>query len=135
MVSLPGPSSLLFNFLSLLMSSFIGYFAVHILGLALGTLLLPPSPSFFRRQQSVFAGGTKRQKPTLDTRRDDGKATVELSAHTIMWWSLTLLTKYLDIGGGVSRRMVCTLMLSLLRPFSSHWFIGDFTIYPLDICI
>ncbi|KAK7680315.1 hypothetical protein QCA50_016555 [Cerrena zonata] len=34
--------------------SLIGYLAIHLLGLSTGTLVLPPSPSYFRRQQELL---------------------------------------------------------------------------------
>ncbi|EDR10435.1 uncharacterized protein LACBIDRAFT_152132, partial [Laccaria bicolor S238N-H82] len=39
-----------------------GYLAIHLLGLSAGTLVLPPSPSFFRRRQQALADKlTKRR--------------------------------------------------------------------------
>ncbi|QRV98928.1 hypothetical protein RhiJN_26947 [Ceratobasidium sp. AG-Ba] len=35
--------------------SFVGYLALHLLGLAIGTLILPPSPSHFRRALSALS--------------------------------------------------------------------------------
>ncbi|KAK7472222.1 Glucosaminyl phosphatidylinositol (GlcN-PI) nositol acylation protein, variant 2 [Stygiomarasmius scandens] len=41
--------------------SLTGYFAIHLLGLATGTLVLPPSPSYFRRAQRSLGHRLSRQ--------------------------------------------------------------------------
>ncbi|THV06260.1 hypothetical protein K435DRAFT_25292 [Dendrothele bispora CBS 962.96] len=42
--------------------SLTGYFAIHLLGLATGTLILPPSPSYFRRAQKTLNRRLSSQK-------------------------------------------------------------------------
>ncbi|KAG8786569.1 Glucosaminyl phosphatidylinositol (GlcN-PI) nositol acylation protein [Ceratobasidium sp. 428] len=45
--------------------SFVGYLALHLFGLAIGTLILPPSPSHFRRAVSELnAGGSNTATPS-----------------------------------------------------------------------
>ncbi|PIL36018.1 hypothetical protein GSI_01678 [Ganoderma sinense ZZ0214-1] len=52
--------------------SMTGYLAIHLLGLSTGTLLLAPSPSYFRRQQQQIAQHAAGQRPTmLDSDTDD----------------------------------------------------------------
>ncbi|KAM5533211.1 hypothetical protein V8D89_013167 [Ganoderma adspersum] len=52
--------------------SMAGYLAIHLLGLSTGTLLLAPSPSYFRRQQQQIAQHAAGQRPTmLDSDTDD----------------------------------------------------------------
>ncbi|EKM78301.1 hypothetical protein AGABI1DRAFT_75828 [Agaricus bisporus var. burnettii JB137-S8] len=67
--------------------SLIGYLSIHILGLSTGTLVLPYSPSFFRRQQKAFAkgGGNNNNKlERVETRyRQTDKTAVELVSYTI----------------------------------------------------
>lgn len=102
--------------------SLIGYLSIHILGLSTGTLVLPYSPSFFRRQQKAFAKGgninDNNKLERVETRyRQTDKTAVELVSYTIVWWVLLgvvhLGGKWYegDEGGGVSRRLV--------RPLSS----------------
>lgn len=97
-----------------------GYLAIHLLGLSAGTLVLPPSPSFFRRRQQALADKlTKRRisdaglKPDKDLDlagpRQTGKTATELCSYSIVWWSFLGLTKLANFKGqwgGVSRRMV-----------------------------
>lgn len=94
----------------------IGYLAIHLLGLSTGTLVLPPSPSFFRRRQEAQARSSKRRRnsdPTEDSRnslsdpRQNSKTATELCSYTVVWWCVLGLATLLRIGGeGVSRRMV-----------------------------
>jgi phosphatidylinositol glycan class W len=96
--------------------SLIGYLSIHILGLSTGTLVLPYSPSFFRRHQKAISGGNKPPSPDLpQTRyRQTDKTTVELISYTVVWWVLLGVVKVLQVGGewydaqggGVSRRLV-----------------------------
>ncbi|TBU26304.1 GWT1-domain-containing protein [Dichomitus squalens] len=55
--------------------SLTGYLAIHLLGLSTGTLVLAPSPSYFRRRQQQLAEhaqGDARQRPsTSDSDTDD----------------------------------------------------------------
>ncbi|KAH6903282.1 GPI-anchored wall transfer protein 1 [Coprinopsis sp. MPI-PUGE-AT-0042] len=87
--------------------SLTGYLAIHILGLSAGTMVLPPSPSFFRRRQSGATSDVDLSAP-----RDLSKMAVELCSYSIVWWTLLWLTRLLKIDdawhgtGGVSRRIV-----------------------------
>ncbi|KAG8743284.1 Glucosaminyl phosphatidylinositol (GlcN-PI) nositol acylation protein [Ceratobasidium sp. 414] len=44
--------------------SFVGYLALHLFGLAIGTLILPPSPSHFRRAVSELTAGSNTAPPS-----------------------------------------------------------------------
>lgn len=74
----------------------IGYLAIHTFGLLMGTLLLPPSPSTFRRMQ-------RQRRATLELRNSHAsrieagevierhqpdKAAIELFSYAMVWWSL-----------------------------------------------
>lgn len=97
-----------------------GYLAIHLLGLSAGTLVLPPSPSFFRRRQQALAdkltkrrisdAGFKHDKDLdLAGPRQTGKTATELCSYSIVWWSFLGLTKLVNFKGQwgeVSRRMV-----------------------------
>ena len=86
-----------------------GYLAIHLLGLSTGTLILPNSPSYFRRQQkrrrrdSNDGSGYNGQKTAM---RQNGKIATELASYAVIWWSLLGFTSILGISTGVSRRMV-----------------------------
>ncbi|KAF5389291.1 hypothetical protein D9757_003397 [Collybiopsis confluens] len=90
--------------------SLLGYFAVHLLGLTTGLLILPPSPSYFRRIQKSLRTHTLNDKELTEryAGRQNAKTATELSGYTVLWWSLMGLCRVfgLDGGNGVSRRMV-----------------------------
>ena len=76
------------------------------MGLSLGTIILPPSPSFFRKQQRIlFEGGDPRRLTKLgpSAPRQNAKTTIELFSYTVVWWTLLALIRQ---GLQVSRRMV-----------------------------
>lgn len=74
----------------------IGYLAVHTFGLLMGTLLLPPSPSTFRRMQRQrkgarespsLRGGERAADETIERQQPD-KAAIELFSYAMAWWTL-----------------------------------------------
>ncbi|KAI9567728.1 GWT1-domain-containing protein [Boletus coccyginus] len=85
--------------------SLLGYLSLHIMGLSLGTIILPPSPSFFRKQQRIlFDGGHSQSLTNLDPSapRQNAKTTIELLSYALVWWTLLALVRR---GLQVSRRM------------------------------
>lgn len=101
------PSSLL---LSLLyqnkegLSSLLGYLSIHILGLSLGTTVLPPSPNFFPKFQLALRKSTNL--PSIPSHnRKTHKTALHLVSYAILWWSLYALSRSLP-SLRVSRRMV-----------------------------
>jgi phosphatidylinositol glycan class W len=100
----------------------IGYLAIHLLGLSAGTLLLPPSPSYFRRQQrgdasqprkrkdsdpSTGHGGNEPLSPHHNAlQRKNDKTATELCSYAVVWWALLGMMGLANVGGGISRRMV-----------------------------
>ncbi|TEB32745.1 GWT1-domain-containing protein [Coprinellus micaceus] len=92
--------------------SLTGYLAIHLLGLSAGTIILPPTPSFFRRRQQAIAS-RKAPSQDLDPRapRQLGKTATELCSYAILWWTLLGVSKLAKVDrewgpdGGVSRRM------------------------------
>ncbi|KAJ3996219.1 GWT1-domain-containing protein [Lentinula boryana] len=87
-----------------------GYFAIHLLGLTTGLLLLPPSPSYFRRIQRSLRNHSLNDTELAQRYgvRQNDKTATELSGYSILWWVLMGLCSLfkLDGGNGVSRRMV-----------------------------
>lgn len=94
--------------------SLFGYFAIHLLGLSTGTMILPPSPSYFRRQQleRLNARSRRGSNARLTTpsgtspQREDDKTATELAAYAILWWTFLGLSSFLASVAGVSRRLV-----------------------------
>jgi len=106
----------------------LGYLAIQLLGLSVGTLVLPPSPSFYSRRQNALFGKEKKRRDSdasstpssrnknfdLTAPRQLGKTASELTGYAILWWTFLGTTKLLSLGGsgrwgpqgGISRRMV-----------------------------
>ena len=100
-----------------------GYLAIHLLGLSTGTLIIPHSPSYFRRQQVAAKrrrnnnGGERTDSSTdaiqhkvqAPAYRENDKTATELFSYAVIYWVLFGISKYLRIGGAdVSRRVVCS---------------------------
>lgn len=98
----------------------IGYLAIHTFGLLMGTLLLPPSPSAFRRLQKQVqkSGSPPVLKPDSgihfgeQERRQPGKAAIELFSYATAWWSLLGVL-------ALCLPPVSTLPISLAKPVDS----------------
>lgn len=108
---------------------FLGYLAIHLLGLSTGTMLLPPTPSHFRRQQraqlvrknsnadtdtdndsesdDVNEKVFPKTKSKAGLQRQNDKTAIELCSYAVVWWVLMGLTRVMGVSDGVSRRMVC----------------------------
>lgn len=103
--------------------SLFGYLAVHLLGLSTGTMILPPSPSYFRRQQLEALNARSRRDSNagltvtsgMSSQREDDKTATELAAYAILWWTFLGLSSFLDSVTGVSRRLVSFDICSSLR--------------------
>ncbi|KAF7371029.1 GPI-anchored wall transfer protein [Mycena sanguinolenta] len=81
------------------LASLAGYLSIHLLGLSVGTLILPPSPNFFRRLQTGRSTVTELGAP-----RQNDKGAIELASYAIVWWALLGLVSLLRIDEGVSRQ-------------------------------
>ncbi|KAI0062497.1 GWT1-domain-containing protein [Artomyces pyxidatus] len=111
--------------------SLTGYFAIHLLGLSTGTLILPPSPSFFRRRQQK-AGHVKRESesefnktPPRSIHRENDKTATELFSYTFIWWTLLGATRLVGIGGeGVSRRLVNLPYIFWVAAYNTSFILG-----------
>ena len=97
------------------------------MGLATGTVVLPNSPSEFRRRVRLMRGDNKNLKDNNDRQsrrhigRQNDKTAIELASYAILWWIAFGLITVLGFGGGVSRRLVsvsritCLLVLVLIN--------------------
>ncbi|KAH8986440.1 GWT1-domain-containing protein [Lactarius hatsudake] len=92
--------------------SLTGYLAIHLLGLSTGTLVIPYSPSYFRRRQ---AAARKRRNSDAPARRvsmstphrENDKTATELFSYAVVYWTLFGISRYLHVGGpDASRRLV-----------------------------
>ncbi|KAH9053158.1 GWT1-domain-containing protein [Lactarius vividus] len=92
--------------------SLTGYLAIHLLGLSTGTLVIPYSPSYFRRRQ---AAARKRRNSDAPARRvslsmphrENDKTATELFSYAVIYWTLFGISRYFHIGGpDASRRLV-----------------------------
>ncbi|KAL5478431.1 GWT1_3 [Sanghuangporus weigelae] len=104
--------------------SLTGYLAIHLLGLSVGTLILPLSPSDFRRQQnrlrlrlrgidsappSPTIAHSENANVTRDgkkvPKRQDDKTILELFSYAFLWWTCLAVCYWMNTGGWVSRRL------------------------------
>ncbi|ESK91702.1 gpi-anchored wall transfer protein 1 [Moniliophthora roreri MCA 2997] len=110
--------------------SLTGYLAIHLLGLTTGTLILPPSPSYFRRIQKQLKTGIRKDTDSsdkkLDAPRRTGKAATELCAYAAMWWILMGITRYfhLDGGDGSSRRLINMSHIFWVSAYNTSFILG-----------
>ncbi|KAI0292219.1 GWT1-domain-containing protein [Multifurca ochricompacta] len=90
--------------------SLTGYLAIHLLGLSIGTLILPHSPSYFRRQQAAarrwhngdeyaFTNLDTKQALSVHTHRENDRTATELFSYAVIYWMLFGISRYLHIGG------------------------------------
>ena len=100
-----------------------GYLAVHLLGLSTGTLLLPPTPTYFSKRLRELTGARPRRAHDSDSesddndvpptraapapaRRENDKTATYLCGYAALWWAFLGACRLADIGGGISRRVV-----------------------------
>ncbi|KIL66037.1 hypothetical protein M378DRAFT_161257 [Amanita muscaria Koide BX008] len=92
-----------------------GYLAIHLLGLSIGTLILPPSPSWFRRMiklqreapdaqkskrtdERQSANALSNQIAPLSSPRHMQKTLTELCAYALLWSSCCAMLGFIGIG-------------------------------------
>ena len=105
-----------------------GYLAIHLLGLSIGLLILPPTPSHFRRSstkklKAADAASSSDDdeayakdawiddsKASSDKRRvmkrDDGKTAIELCSYGVLYAVLFIAARLIASEDDVSRRLV-----------------------------
>ncbi|KAF7972112.1 hypothetical protein HWV62_18820 [Athelia sp. TMB] len=129
--------------------SLTGYLAIHLLGLSAGTLILPPTPSHFRRQQRAQLVRTKsiphagadtdtdndsdedvsgkrvRTKAKSESaQRQNDKTAIELVSYAVVWWVLLGATRALGGDEGVSRRMANLSYVLWIAAFNTSFIFG-----------
>ncbi|KAI0249277.1 GWT1-domain-containing protein [Lactifluus subvellereus] len=132
--------------------SLTGYLAIHLLGLSTGTLVLPHSPSYFRRQQAAArrrrdSNGNARTDPTTTTtqqrvsmplHRENDKTATELFSYAVIYWTLFGVSRYFDIGGpGVSRRLVNLPYIAWVAAYNTTFLLSylllDLAFFPTPL--
>ncbi|KAL0564054.1 Glucosaminyl phosphatidylinositol (GlcN-PI) nositol acylation protein [Marasmius crinis-equi] len=106
-----------------------GYLAIHLLGLTTGTLILPPSPSYFRRVQRQLRKPKSEDSDEfkkLNSPRQDDKTATELCAYTVFWWISFGLTRWLGLDGGhgASRRLVNISYVFWICAYNTSFVLG-----------
>ncbi|KAH8984819.1 GWT1-domain-containing protein [Lactarius akahatsu] len=92
--------------------SLTGYLAIHLLGLSTGTLVIPYSPSYFRRRQAAVRKRRASDAPARRVsmsmpHRENDKTATELFSYAVVYWTLFGISRYLHVGGpDASRRLV-----------------------------
>ncbi|KIK39530.1 hypothetical protein CY34DRAFT_808155 [Suillus luteus UH-Slu-Lm8-n1] len=114
--------------------SLLGYVSIHILGLSLGTVILPPSPSFFRKQQQQLLDGPSSYQPSkLDPSapRQNAKIIIELLSYSVVWW---MLLAFVRLGLEVSRRMANISYVLWVAAYNTSFILGyialDMVFFP-----
>lgn len=114
--------------------SLLGYVSIHILGLSLGTVILPPSPSFFWKQQQQLLDGPSSYQPSkLDPSapRQNAKIIIELLSYSVVWW---MLLAFVRLGFEVSRRMANISYVLWVAAYNTSFILGyillDMVFFP-----
>ena len=84
-------------FLILKLFFLLGYLAIQLLGLSVGTIIISPFPSFFRRRQKMLINKRRNSDPAaaggnnanldITAPRQTERTAAELCSFDIIWWS------------------------------------------------
>jgi len=112
-----------------------GYLAIHVLGFAIGTLILPPSPAHFRRKLKTLSKPlttTPSSNPTYNNsklvkvseKRQLDKTVIELCSYVLVWWALYGVTVWSSGRFGVSRRLANLPYVLLVTAYNSTFLLA-----------
>ncbi|CDO77730.1 hypothetical protein BN946_scf184969.g82 [Trametes cinnabarina] len=130
--------------------SLTGYLAIHLLGLSIGTLVLAPTPSYFRRRlqqlaephtavprprtpssdsdsdddSSIVPSTPTPKSSALSLRRENDKTATELCSYAILWWVLLGALQLFNVGGGISRRLVNLQYIIWVAAYNTTFLLG-----------
>ncbi|GJE93137.1 GWT1-domain-containing protein [Phanerochaete sordida] len=131
--------------------SLTGYLALHLLGVSAGTVILPSSPSLFRRMQHQLRhsnpenphrsdsesdddGPSRKSDPPIPNRRENDKTATELCSYAVLWWTMLGILGWLEVGGGISRRVVNLRYIIWVAAFNTTFLLGylllDLVFFP-----
>ncbi|CAA7263440.1 unnamed protein product [Cyclocybe aegerita] len=131
--------------------SLTGYLAIQLLGLSVGTLVLPPSPNLFSQRQRAPSSNDNKERKRRDSNtsskefdlsapRQLGKTAIELCAYSIVWWMALGATKFVGIGGnwgkgggGVSRQMVNLPYILWVVAFNTSFLLSYIVVLDIGI--
>ncbi|KAH7928358.1 GWT1-domain-containing protein [Leucogyrophana mollusca] len=104
-------------------ASLLGYVSIHLLGLSTGTIILPPSPSYFRKSRDALREGSGNHTLPLDPAipRQHAKTVIELFSYSAVWWVLLGFTR---LGVDVSRRMANSPYVLWVAAFNTSFILG-----------
>ncbi|KAJ7171681.1 GWT1-domain-containing protein [Mycena crocata] len=113
-------------------ASLAGYLSIYLLGLSVGSIILPPTPKFFRRflnQRATLAD--------LSAPRQNDKTAVELAAYAIVWWVLLGLARLVGVDAGVSRQTANLPYALWIVAFNTSFILGylllDMLFFPAPV--
>ncbi|KAJ8508122.1 hypothetical protein ONZ45_g9591 [Pleurotus djamor] len=95
-----------------------GYFAIYLIGLSVGVLILPPSPNYFRRQLK----STTTPPPSI--RRENDKTATELFSWAVVWWFLLGASRLINTETDVSRRMANFQYILWIAAYNTSFILG-----------
>jgi len=98
------------------------------LGLSIGTIVLPPSPSYFRRMLA------ERSRIDLSAPRQNDKMAIELASYSIVWWAVLGFTRLIGMDEGVSRQTANFPYAMWITAFNTSFILAyvvlDMIFYP-----
>ncbi|KAJ7272716.1 GWT1-domain-containing protein [Mycena haematopus] len=101
------------------LASLAGYLSIHLLGLSIGTLILPPSQNFFRRLRTG-----RSTLAELGAPRQNDKGAIELASYALVWWALLGVVSLLRIDDGVSRQTANFAYALWIVAFNTSFILG-----------
>ncbi|KAJ7782797.1 GWT1-domain-containing protein [Mycena metata] len=103
-----------------------GYLAIHLLGLFTGTLVLPPTPAFFRRMRDAHKKRDDGNRNELGAPRQNDKTAIELASYAMVWWAVlgVISMPGLRVDEGVSRQTANLPYALWITGFNTSFILG-----------
>ncbi|KAF5328422.1 hypothetical protein D9619_013274 [Psilocybe cf. subviscida] len=133
-----------------------GYLAIHLLGMAAGAIVLPPTPGVYRKRTKVLkainvarqqgettedmdarekvAKALEEYRRALSGPRELDKTATELGGQVILWWGLLGLVWVLGLDPeGISRRLVNFSYILWVAAFNTAFLLAYIVVLDLGI--